>query len=136
MRNHANDANSTALVYKELSYKITGVCFKVHQSLGRFCREKQYCDQLEKEFTLAQLLYKREYDLSNDKEDVITGNIVDFLIENKIVLDAKAKKFITKEDYFQIMRYLRIANIKLGLIVNFRNTFLKPKRVLYSQYYS
>ena len=40
------------------------------------------------------------------------------------------------EDYFQMMRYLRIANIKLGLNVNFRNTFLKPKRVLYSQYYS
>ncbi|MCR4264059.1 MAG: GxxExxY protein, partial [Candidatus Roizmanbacteria bacterium] len=108
MRNHANDANSTALVYKDLSYKITGICFKVHQTLGRFCKEKQYCDLLEKELNIAQLQYKREYELSSSNEDIIKGNIVDFLIVNKIILDAKAKKFITKEDYFQMMRYLRI----------------------------
>ena len=42
--------------------------------------------------------------------------------------------FITKEDYFQTQRYLQAANIKLGLIVNFRSTFLKPKRVINTKY--
>lgn len=61
------------------------------------------------------------------------GNKADFIIESKIVLDVKAKKHITKEDYYQILRYLDAANLELGLIVNFRDSYLKPKRVLNSK---
>lgn len=39
------------IIHKELSYKITGLLFKVHTELGRYCREKQYGDALEKLFT-------------------------------------------------------------------------------------
>ncbi|MFV1917184.1 MAG: GxxExxY protein [Patescibacteria group bacterium] len=39
-----------------------------------------------------------------------------------MILDIKSKKFITKEDYCQIQRYLKAASLKLGLIVNFHNT--------------
>ena len=42
------------------------------------------------------------------------------------------KNFITKEDYYQMQRYLKAANLKLGLIVNFRTTYLHPKRILCS----
>jgi len=59
---------------------------------------------------------------------------VDFIIENKIIIDIKAKKFITKEDYYQMLRYLKGANLELGIIYNFRNTYLKPKRVLNSAF--
>lgn len=62
------------------------------------------------------------------------GNKADFLIASKIVIDFKAKKFVTKEDYMQMQRYLHGANLELGLIVNFRGTYLKPKRVLNSDY--
>jgi len=116
----------------DLSYKITGICFKVHSSLGRFCREKQYSDKLETLFKKENISYKREIEIS-DLTDSSKGNRADFIIEGKIVLDAKAKKFITKEDYYQMLRYLKASNLELGLIVNFRNTFLKPKRVLNSQ---
>ncbi len=47
----------------------------------------------------------------------------------KIVLDFKAKQAITKEDYMQIKRYLSVSELKLGIIVNFRQPFLYPKRV-------
>ena len=36
------------LIYPALSYKITGILFKVHNQLGRFCSERQYCDLIEK----------------------------------------------------------------------------------------
>ena len=45
-------------------------------------------------------------------------------------MDIKAKRLITKEDYYQILRYLKVAGLKLGIIVNFRNTYLKPKRIM------
>ena len=59
-------------------------------------------------------------------------NIVDFLIEDKILLELKAKRIISKEDYYQVRRYLESLNLKLGLLVNFRDRYLKPKRILNS----
>ncbi|MBU3942631.1 GxxExxY protein [Patescibacteria group bacterium] len=57
-------------------------------------------------------------------------NIADFVIEDKIVVELKAKDIILKEDYFQVQRYLTSSNKKLGLIFNFRQRYLRPKRIL------
>jgi len=124
---------SKNLIYPKLSYKLTGIFYKIHNDLGRFYRERQYADAMEELFKKEKLNYKREYDLSNLEDRPTKGNRVDFIIENKILIDIKAKKFITKEDYFQMLRYLDVASLRLGLIVNFRNTYLKPKRVLNSK---
>lgn len=59
-----------------------------------------------------------------------SGNIVDFMIDNKIIIEVKAKRIITKNDYYQTQRYLQESRIKLGMLVNFRSKYLKPKRVL------
>ena len=45
---------------------------------------------------------------------------------------AEEYPFITKEDYFQMQRYLHSAKMKLGLIVNFHSYYLYPKRILNS----
>lgn len=118
------------LIYPELSYKLNGIFYQVHNALGRFRTEKQYADFIEKLLKKYKIKYLREYELSNLGKDRGKGSRVDFVIENKILVDVKAKKFITKDDYFQMRRYLDVAKMKLGLIVNFRNTYLKPKRVL------
>ena len=121
------------ILFPQLSYQLTGVCFEVHNKMGRFCREKQYADALEILLKEKNILFKREINLN---EDGIEGNRADFLINEKIILDLKAKKFITKEDYGQMQRYLQGANLELGLIINFRNTYLKPKRILNTKIYS
>ena len=121
------------LIEPELSYELIGLCFKVHKKLGRFCREKQYCDEFEQQLQAAGLDYKREYEIQNLKTDSPKGNKVDFLVK-RIILDFKAKPFITKDDYFQMQRYLQAADLKLGLIANFRNYYLKPKRVINPKY--
>lgn len=66
------------------------------------------------------------------KEEREGRNKVDFLIENKVILEVKSKKIITKDDYFQRRRYLSVLNKKLGILVNFRSTYLHPKRILNS----
>lgn len=55
---------------------------------------------------------------------------IDFFIDNKIVLELKCKRVITKEDYYQIKRYLNVLDERLGLLVNFRDRYLKPRRIL------
>ena len=118
------------ILYKELSFAITGLCFKVHNNLGRFCREKQYSESFEALLKDSGFEYKREYEIKNFNGDSPNGNRVDFLVNKKIIIDFKAKRIITKEDYQQMQRYLKGAQLELGLIINFRDMYLKPKRVL------
>ncbi len=118
------------IIYPDLSYLVYGLCFKVHNELGRFRSEKSYADALELLFKKHGVRYLREEVLAPSFEGEHTGrNIPDFVIEEKIVLDVKAKRIVTKEDYFQMRRYLEAGRKKLGLIVNFRQMYLAPKRV-------
>ncbi|HDH31199.1 MAG TPA: GxxExxY protein [Candidatus Wolfebacteria bacterium] len=133
MRMNANIANK--IVYLELSYKIVGVSYKIQNELGRFCTEKQYANTFENELKKLKIIYKREKYLPIQINNKNMGkNWADFIIEEKVVIDLKAKPYIERSDYYQMQRYLNLANIKLGLIINFQNKYLKPKRVLNSQY--
>ncbi len=116
--------NKEKIIHPDLSYKITGLLFSVHNELGQYAREKQYGDLLEKKLNESELPYNRELRIGN------SGNILDFLIDNKIIIELKSTRIITKDNYKQIQNYLQITNIKLGLLVNFRNKYLKPIRII------
>lgn len=123
------------VIYKELSYKVNGLLFKVHQELGRYRNEKQYADYFEKLLIKEGLKYIREYRFEDCQYGKgISRCIIDFIIEDKIILEFKTKDFITKEDYFQVKRYLITLNLKLALLVNFRQKRLVPKRILNKEY--
>ena len=124
------------IIYPELSYKITGLLMEVQGSLGRFCKEKQYGDYFEILLNKNGLKYRREPSINFKIEtEIITGNRIDFIIEDKILVEIKTVPFLTKKDYYQTMRYLKAANLKLALLVNFRSEYLKPKRVLNSSHH-
>jgi len=122
LTNNTNKNNK--LIYPELSYLLTGVCFDIHNQLGRFCREKQYADLTEKRLTELKISFNREYRHTN------SGNVLDFLVDGKIVLEIKAKRMILRDDYYQSQRYLQSTQKKLGLLVNFRSRYLKPLRIV------
>lgn len=125
--------NMEKLIYPELSYKINGILFAAHNELGQFCNEKQYCDLIESYFKKLNLQYEREKVLPPSFKDELKGrNKIDFLIEDKIILELKTKRFLGNEDYYQTKRYLAALNKKLGILVNFRRKFITPKRVLNS----
>ena len=123
----------TDLIYSDLTYKINGILFTVHNQLGRYCNEKQYSDLIEKLLKDLKMLFEREKILPQSFIGEKSGrNKVDFLIENKVILEIKSRRIITKEDYYQVRRYLEALKLKLGIIVNFRNLYLRPKRILNS----
>jgi len=123
------------ILHKELSYKLNGLFFEVQNRLGRYLAEKQYADGLEVLLEENGIKYEREKEILiqfGDKK--ISGNRVDFLVADKILVDTKAKRYITKEDYLQMQRYLRAANIHLGIIANFKSQSVEIKRVINSEF--
>ena len=125
------NAVNKKVIYPELSYLICGLCFKIHNELGCYRNEKQYADMLEELFRENNIKYVREASLPESfKGERRKRNIPDFIVEDKIVFDLKAKTIIEKEDYFQMKRYLVSSGKRLGIIVNFRRKHLAPKRVL------
>jgi GxxExxY protein len=114
----------TNFFYGEISYKINGILIEVFKELGKFSREKQYGDLIEKKLKEKNMRYEREVRIGD------SGNIVDFIIEDKIILELKTVPFLIKEHFNQVKRYLHQSGLKLGIIVNFRTDFLSPKHVL------
>lgn len=105
------------LVYPELSYKINGILFTVHNEQGQFCNEQQYCDAIENHLKRLNIKYEREKILPPSFDNELKGrNKVDFLIENNIILEVKAKRIVANEEYYQVKRYLVSLNKKLGII--------------------
>lgn len=123
------------IIFPELSYKINGILFKVHNNLGRLCNEKQYADAVEELLKGNDTKYEREKVIPESFSGEQKGrNKVDFIIESKIILEIKAKRLLLREDYYQVRRYLQALNLKLGILVNFRNQYIKPRRILNSQF--
>jgi GxxExxY protein len=123
------------LIYKELSYEINGILFSVHNELGRYCNEKQYGDLLEKKLKEGKIHYEREKIIPKSFEgENDNRNRIDFLIEDKIIIELKCKRVSEKSDFYQVKRYLIALNKKLGLLVNFRDKYLKSKRILNPDY--
>ncbi|MEK9180553.1 MAG: GxxExxY protein [Patescibacteria group bacterium] len=124
-------SQNNKIIEKELSYELNGIFFGIQSKQGRFCREKQYSDALEIELKKKDIPYQREHPIPVSG---VKSNFVDFAVGDKILVDFKAKPFIEKDDYYQMKRYLEASNFELGLIVNFRQKHLQPKRVLNSKF--
>lgn len=124
---------SNNLIYGELSYELVRILFKVHNELGRFRNEKEYCDKIEFYLKEEKIKYVREKVIPVSFEGEKSGrNRVDFEIEEKILFDAKTVRVLDREEYYQMQRYLVSAKMKLGILANFREKFLKPRRILNS----
>jgi GxxExxY protein len=119
-----SDRKNNKIIYPDLSYKITGILFSVHNELGQYAREKQYGDLLENKLNEINLPYEREVRISD------SGNVLDFIIDKKIVLELKSVVAINRDNYRQVQNYLQVTNLKLGLLVNFRAKYLKSIRII------
>jgi GxxExxY protein len=119
------------VIYKDLSYKITGLLFEAHNKLGRYKSEKEYGDFIEILFKENKIPYQRECRVNSSIGDkIICRNISDFIIDNKIVLELKTVGFLNKIFYYQVKKYLSELGLKLSILVNFREEYLKPKRII------
>ena len=119
------------LIYPDLCYKIIGIIFEIWKELGFGHKEKFYQEAIERELRERKINFKRELPVKiYYKEKFLGIYYFDFLIDDKIVLETKVRNFFSKKDIDQLYSYLKVKNLKLGLIVHFAKTGVKFKRVV------
>ncbi len=129
-----NRLDITVLKENNVSKIILNACIKVHKELGPGLLESAYEACLEYELKKVGLDVKRQVSLPLQYDDVFIdcAYIADMIINEKVIVEIKAVKKLDDIHMAQILSYLRISKLKLGLLVNFNEiTLIKGfKRVV------
>ncbi len=130
---NANKDIGAKVIYPELSYEIVGLLYDVHNQLGNRYQEKYYQRAVEVKLKGKKISYKKEIAVDLTMDGAKIGKyFLDFLVDDKVVLELKVKPVLTKNDYRQIRAYLQSCNLKLGILANFYGESLKYNRILNS----
>jgi len=105
----------------QISKAIIGAAIEVHRELGPGLIEKVYEESLCREFHLRGIQFKRQQAVPIFYKGVKLASDLwlDLIVQDKVIVDNKAKAEITEEDKAQLLTYLRLANLRLGLLINF-----------------
>lgn len=123
------------IIEKELSYRVMGLLFDVSNELGNEYQEKYYQRAIEQAFIENNILYKKELSVDLFYHDKKVGKyVLDFLVQDKIILEIKTAPLFTKENIRQVLGYLQSTNKPLGILANFRTKQLTYKRIINSHY--
>lgn len=119
------------LLFPELSYKIVGALYEVYNKLGYGHRERVYQKALGQELLDSEINFKKElYYPIFFKEKLISKYYLDFLVDDKIVLELKVSKDFYQSDINQILAYMKMSHYRLGIIAIFTDSGVKFKRIL------
>ncbi|WP_185206104.1 GxxExxY protein [Chryseobacterium sp. C3] len=115
------------MVENELSYKIIGSAIEVHKNLGVGLLESTYELALAYELKKSGFNVKRQIYLPlQDKEmNIENAYKIDLLIEDKVIVEVKSVLEMHPVFNAQLLTYLKLANIKLGLLINFNTPLIK-----------
>jgi GxxExxY protein len=118
----------------ELAKIVVGLCLKIHRTLGPGLLESVYEEVLCFELTRAGLNFKRQHGISVVYEGVKMdiGFRADVVIEDKLIVELKSVETVNPVHHKILLTYLRLTDIKLGLMVNFNVDLIKDgiKRVV------
>ena len=121
---------SSAIIYKEESYKIIGAAMAVHRYFGCGFSEKVYQDALEIEFQERDIPYSREQEI----HALYHGQLLktefkpDFICYDSIIVELKAVKEFEDYQRSQAINYARVAGMRLSMLVNFGESSLQYER--------
>lgn len=113
--------------FDDLSRKIIGCALQVHKILGPGMLESAYEECLAYELTSTGLMIHRQKPIPVIYKDIKLdcGYRLDLLVDQKIIIELKSVELLAPVHEAQILTYMRFAEIRLGLLINFNVTFLK-----------
>ena len=111
----------------EISGIIVNTSFKIHSQLGPGLLESIYEEILAYELTKKGLTVEVQKPIIVywDDKKMSVGFKADIIVENKVIIELKSVKEIDDRNKKQLLTYLKITGLKLGLLINFNEAFLK-----------
>jgi GxxExxY protein len=121
-----------------LTYRIIGCAQAVHRQLGRGLREDSYQRALEVRFAQAGLAYRPQQQFAvydSVQADGVLGKLLgyyipDFVVEDKVIVEIKAIAATDTSHVSQVVGYLVVSGCPVGLLINFGERSLHPRRIL------
>lgn len=111
----------------EIAAIIVNTCFQIHTKLGPGLFESVYEEILHFELIENGLQVERQKAIpviwKNERMDV--GFRSDLIIENKVIVEIKSVETVAPVHKKQVLTYLKITGMKLGLLINFNETLIK-----------
>jgi GxxExxY protein len=125
------NTNKHELILGEETHQIVGCAFEVLNVLGHGLLEKPYENALCIEFGLQGIPCQQQPRFDVMYKKVKVGEYVpDLIVFGQIVVDTKTIERITDHEKGQILNYLKITNLRLGLILNFKHARLQWERIV------
>ena len=120
------------ILYREDTHRLIGLCMEIHRELGKGHDEVLYKDALVVELSRANVPFAREQKFEVKYKDVILPHFyfADFVVEGKILFEAKAVERLADPHVKQVLNYLAASKLHVGLLVNFGGDSLEWKRVI------
>lgn len=119
------------VVYRELSYQIMGSVYNVYNTLGYGHAEKIYERALANEFRAAGLTAEPQRVIPMFYAGEHIGSyVIDFIVENCIVLELKVAERFRIKDFQQITSYLKANDMKLGILILITKKGIRYRRIL------
>ena len=114
-------------IYNDLSEKIIGCAIEVHRHLGPGLLESAYQECLAYELDINNIKFKKELQVLIKYKSITLdcGYRLDFLIEDKIILELKSVEDTQPIHEAQILTYMKLLEIRKGFLINFNKTLLK-----------
>ena len=111
----------------EISYEIRKAIYEVYEELGPGLLESSYEFALKYELERAGLKVRSQVALPLRYKDLMVQNAykLDLLVEDKVIIELKSVDVIHKVHHKQLISYLKLSDLKLGILVNFNTVFLK-----------
>jgi len=119
------------LVYPELSYKIVGCAFEVFNELGFGHAEKYYQKAMAIALKNADLNFKEQFYAPLKFQGELVGKLyLDFLVEDKVIIELKKSDRFSKSNIDQVNQYLLSSKLQLALLINFSSKGIISKRLV------
>lgn len=118
------------IIYQELSYQVMGAVFEVHNALGPGFLESLYEEALAYEFELRGIPFEKQKEITvRYKGREVGKHRLDFVVDDKIILELKAVSELTDVFRKQTTSYLKATRLKLGILINFSTQSVDYERI-------
>ncbi len=125
------DAHRLEGPHSELTYAIIGAAMEVLNGIGHGLLEKPYENALVVELGLRKLAVAQQDRFDVEYKGIVVGEFIpDLIVERAVVVDAKVVEAITDVERGQMLNYLRVTKLRVGLILNFRRPRLEWERLI------